>query len=64
MISEKFLQDFIVLYKQEFGETLDREEALKQATDLYSLVKLIYKPMTEAEWKKYTAHIDNISDYC
>jgi len=59
MISEKFLQDFIALYKQEFGETLDRQEALKQATSLITLVKLTYQPMTKENWEKCSKHLDN-----
>ena len=62
--TDKQLDSFIALYEQEYGEKIDRAKALEQATSLVSLVKSIYRPMTKAEWKKYTAHIENISDYC
>jgi len=64
MISDKYLKEFTELYEQEFGEKLDSAEALKQATALFSLVKMTYKPMTKAEWKKYSTHLDNLDDYC
>ncbi|MBD3311108.1 MAG: hypothetical protein GF349_01260 [Candidatus Magasanikbacteria bacterium] len=64
MITEEFLNDFIALYKQEFGKTLDRAEALEQATALITLVKITYKPMSKKNWKKYSKHLDNPDDYC
>ena len=63
-ISDKFLNDFITLYKQEFGETLDRAEALKQAIALVNLVKLTYKSMSKKNWKRYSKHLANPDDYC
>ncbi len=49
--TEEQLDSFITLYKNEFGETINRTEALKQATALVSLVKRVYRPMTKAEMK-------------
>lgn len=49
MFTEKELHSFIELYKNEFGETIDQAEALKQATALVSLVERVYRPMTRAE---------------
>jgi len=46
------LNNFIELYKQEFGDELSKAEALEQATALISLVKLTYIPMTNKELEK------------
>ncbi len=55
MFTEKELHSFIELYQNEFGETIDRAEALKQATALVSLVERVYRPMTKAEMKTVIA---------
>jgi len=48
------LDNFIKLYEKEFGEVIDRAEALRQATALVSLVKLTYEPMSRKDFKKYS----------
>jgi len=48
------LNSFIELYEKEFGETIDRAEALRQATALVSLVKLTYEPMSKKDFEKYS----------
>ena len=55
MFTEKELHSFIELYQNEFGETIDRAEALKQATALVSLVERVYRQMTKAEMKTVIA---------
>ena len=52
--TEKQIDSFIALYEKEFGEKISREEALKQATALVSIVKLTYKPMSKKDFKKYS----------
>lgn len=49
MFTENELHSFIELYKNEFDETIDQAEALKQATALVSLVERVYRPMTREE---------------
>jgi len=56
--TEEQINSFIALYKKIFNEEIDRAEALYQANALVNLVKLTYKPMTRAEWKKYTKHLE------
>lgn len=53
--TELELHSFIELYKNEFGETIDQAEALKQATALVSLVERVYRPMTKEEMKTVIA---------
>ncbi len=52
--NDKQLDSFIALYKQEFGDTLTRAEALEQATALVSLVKTVYKPISRKDWIECT----------
>ena len=52
--TEEQLNGFIELYKKEFDETIDRAEALRQATALVSLVKLTYEPMSRKNFEKYS----------
>lgn len=55
MFTELELHNFMELYKNEFGETIDQAEALKQATALVSLVERVYRPMTREEMKTVIA---------
>jgi len=55
--TDEQLDSFIALYQQEFGDKLNKAEALKQATALVSLVELTYKPMSKKDFKKYTKHL-------
>lgn len=52
--TEKQLDDYIALHKKEFHENIDRAEALRQATSLVNMVKLVYNPMTKADYMKYS----------
>jgi len=52
--TEEQLNSFIELYKKQFGKTIDRAEALRQATALVSLVKLTYEPMSRKDFEKYS----------
>lgn len=56
--TDEQLNGFIALYESEFGEKLQRAEALRQATALVSLVKLTYRPMSRKDFKKYTRHLE------
>lgn len=55
MFTESELNDFIALFKFEFGKTIDRAEAHRQAMALVSLVKRIYRPMTREEMNTVVA---------
>lgn len=52
--TDEQLDDFIALYQKEFGDNIDRAEALRQATALVSLVKLTYTPMNRKDFEKYS----------
>ena len=51
MLSKDHLKKFKKIYKNRFGKELSDQVALDEATKLLRLMELIYKPMTEAEFK-------------
>lgn len=52
MLSHEQITKFQTLYKNRFGKKISKEEAYEQGIKLIRLVELIYKPMTEDEYKK------------
>jgi len=52
MLSDEQIKKFQILYKKHFGKEISREEAYEQGAKLIRLVELIYKPMTEDEYKQ------------
>lgn len=53
MFSNQEINSFQELWRQQFGEEISQDFAIEQATALISLMKNIYRPMTEEEFKKY-----------
>lgn len=53
VLSGKHISSFQNLYKEEFGEDISQEEAYTQAVKLIDLVRSIYKPVTQEDYKKY-----------
>lgn len=45
MLSDKAIIEFQLIYKKEYGITLSKEEAMKKALKLLTLIKAIYKPI-------------------
>ncbi len=52
MLSDEQIKQFQILYKNRFGKEISREEAYERGAKLIRLVELIYKPMTEDEYKQ------------
>jgi len=52
MLSDEQIKQFQTLYKTHFGKEISREEAYEKGVKLLRLVELIYKPMTEDEYKQ------------
>jgi len=52
MLSDEQIKQFQILYKNHFGKEISREEAYEKGAKLVRLVELIYKPMTEDEYKQ------------
>lgn len=59
MLSEEQIKQFQALYQKNFRKEISREEAFEQGTKLLRLVELIYRPMTEEEYKKYDTRRNN-----
>lgn len=49
MLSKKAINDYMELYKKEFGREISYKEAEIQGISLLRLFKLIYKPIPK-EW--------------
>jgi hypothetical protein len=52
MLSDEQIKKFQILYKKYFGKEISQEEAYEKGAKLLRLVELIYKPMTEDEYKQ------------
>jgi len=52
MLSDEQIKQFQILYKNRFGKEISREETYEKGVKLLRLVDLIYKPMTEDEYKQ------------
>lgn len=44
MISKEGLEEFIKIYREEFGILLSNEEALEKAIPILNLIKVLVKP--------------------
>lgn len=53
-ISDDKIKQFQVLYKKHFGQEISKDEALEKGTKLVELMSLIYRPITKAEYQKYS----------
>ena len=52
MLSDEQVTKFQVLYKQQFGQEITKDEALEKGAKLVRMMQLIYKPMTKGEYEK------------
>ncbi len=52
MLTEQQITKFQAIYKARFHKDLSREEAYAQGAKLMRLVELIYRPMTETEYRQ------------
>ncbi len=52
MLSDEQIKKFQNLYKNRFGKEISRKEAYEKGAKLVRLLELIYKPMTEDEYKQ------------
>jgi len=55
MLSNEQITKFQKLYRNRFGKTINREQALEQGAKLLRLVELIYRPMTKDDLEKLQA---------
>ena len=52
-LTSKHIADFQQLYFEEYGITLSEDEALERSTKLIELIRIIHKPITKEDYKKY-----------
>lgn len=52
MLSDKQIRKFQTLYKNRFSKEISKAEAYEKGIKLVRLIELIYKPMTEEEYKQ------------
>ena len=52
MLSHEQITKFQTIYKNHFGKKISREEAYEKGAKLLRLVELVYKPMTETEYRE------------
>lgn len=60
MLSHEQITNFQALYKNRFGREISREEAYEKGAKLMRLVEIIYKPMTEDEYRQVQARRQTI----
>ncbi len=51
MLSDERITKYQELHKKRFGKEISREHALEQGTKLIRMMELIYKPITEKEYR-------------
>lgn len=49
MITNHDIEKFQMLYKEQFGAEISKEEAIEQGLKLLTLMSVVYKPMTREE---------------
>lgn len=52
MLTNEQVKQFQSLYRQRFGKEISQEKAYEQGAKLLRLVELIYRPITEKEYKQ------------
>jgi hypothetical protein len=55
-LTDKDIENFRELYKKRFNKEISRQEALEQGTKLLTLMKAVYKPMTQEEHDAIQKH--------
>ena len=56
LLSSEDIKKFQALYKEHYGREISKEEALDQGLKLLTLMRCIYKPMTEEEYYRINEH--------
>jgi hypothetical protein len=53
MLTEKQIKKFQSLYKKRFGKEINKQDAYDQGLKLVRLLEIVYKPLTNEEYKKF-----------
>jgi hypothetical protein len=58
-LTNEQIEKFQQLYKQRFGEDISYEEAADRGLKLVRLVRLVYKPITKEQYKRFSKPLNN-----
>jgi hypothetical protein len=58
-LTNEQIEKFQELYKQQFGEEISYEEAADRGLKLVRLVRLVYKPITKEQYKRFHKPLNN-----
>ena len=58
MISDKAIQEFKKIWKEQFGEDISDEKAMDEGTALLTLMNVVYRPIKK-EWLNDLDQKDN-----
>ena len=61
-LSNEHILEFQVLYKEQFGKDISKEEAHEKGIRLLRLVQLIYKQMTKEEFMQIQKEVQSIRE--
>ena len=53
MLSDEKIKEFQEIYKKTFGKEISKKEALEKGTQLISLIKAVYKPISNEELSNF-----------
>ncbi len=56
-LTDKNIEDFRELYREHFNKEISRQEALEKGIKLLTLMKAVYKPMTQEEYDTIQKHM-------
>ena len=59
VLSDKDITKFQILYRDELGIEISREDAYEKGIKLLRLMSIVYKPMTEKEYQIIQEHRKN-----
>ncbi|MCL5012226.1 MAG: hypothetical protein M1320_02255 [Patescibacteria group bacterium] len=56
VLSDEDIKKFQALYKNELGKEINQQDAYEKGIKLLRLMSVVYKPMTEKEYKQIQKH--------
>jgi hypothetical protein len=56
VLTDEDIVKFQTLYKSEFGMEISKEDAYEKGVKLLRLMSIVYKPMTEKDYKQIQTH--------
>lgn len=52
VLTDQQIKKFQMIYRDQFGKEISRKKAYEKGVKLIQLMRLIYKPITEKEYKQ------------